>query len=302
VASVVARARTLALPDGRRLAYEEHGDPKRPVVLYFHGSPGSRIEWEAQTPPGLAEKLGVRLIAIDRPGLGLSDFQAKRQIKDWPNDVGHLADALAIEKFMVLGYSGGVPYALACGAFLPDKVTAVAVVSCTAPFDVPGLTDSLDPNSLRFLRLARDRPLIHRSVLRLLRVSARWTPSRFVNTVMKILPEADRAVGRRPEIAAGFVRTVLESTRRGVAGATKDTELMVSPWGFDVSEVRKHVDLWQGEEDRNTSPAMGRYLAGRLPDCSARFVPGEGHVSLFVNHIDEIVRQLISQTARPQAG
>ena len=74
---------------------------------------------------------------------------------------------------------------------------------------------------------------------------------------------------------------------------------MVSPWGFDVSKVRKHVDLWQGEDDRNAPPAMGRYLAGRLPDCAARFIAGEGHISLAVNHIDEIVRQLISGSAPP---
>lgn len=99
MARVIASARNLTLPDGRRLAFDEHGDPKGQVVLYFHGTPGCRVEWEGQTTPGLAEKLGVRLIAIDRPGSGLSDFQPKRQIKDWPNDVEHLANALAIEKF-----------------------------------------------------------------------------------------------------------------------------------------------------------------------------------------------------------
>lgn len=291
--SVTADVRTVVLPDGRTLAFQEHGNSDDQVVLYFHGTPSCRVEWDALTRPGLAQKLGARLIAVDRPGCGLSDFQPGRKITDWPKDVANLADSLAIAQFAVLGYSGGGSYALACAAFLPDRVTSVGVASCMAPHDAPGLTDAINSDALRFMRLARERQLVHRLVVTMLRIGAAWTPSTILRSAMQALPEPDRVMLRRPEIAAGFIRMILETTRRGTAGASKDTELMVSSWLFDPSEVHKQVDLWQGEEDRNVPAEMGHYLAGRLPDCVARFMPGEGHISLAVNHFEEIVRHLL---------
>ena len=110
--------RDITLPDGRRLAYAEFGTPDGRPVLYFHGAPSSRLEpllvgddaWRAN---------GLRVIAPDRPGVGLSDFLPKRGFSQWPNDVVALADALGLERFGVIGMSGGGGYVAACAAKIP---------------------------------------------------------------------------------------------------------------------------------------------------------------------------------------
>src|SRR6185312_3853086 len=102
------------LADGRTLACLELGDPSGPPVLYFHGYPGSRLE--ARVAAAAARRLGLRLLAVDRPGFGQSTFQTGRSIGAWAADVAALADRLALGRFSIVGVSGGGPYALACAA------------------------------------------------------------------------------------------------------------------------------------------------------------------------------------------
>lgn len=91
-----------------------------------------------------AAEAGIRLIAPDRPGMGGSDFQPGRRVIDWPADVAALAEHLALERFAVLGYSGGAPFAAAVGAMLPERVRSVSLVACVAHL-APGLEDGLHP-------------------------------------------------------------------------------------------------------------------------------------------------------------
>ena len=110
---------TLTLRDGRALGYAEYGDPGGIPGFYFHGHPGSRLE--AQLADQAAVETGIRIIALDRPGYGRSDFQPGRRILDWPSDAAEVADQLGIGAVPVLGASGGGPYALACGYVLPER-------------------------------------------------------------------------------------------------------------------------------------------------------------------------------------
>ncbi len=120
--------RKLVLQDGHSLAYCEYGAPGGRPVFYFHGHPGSRRDFPAFDPGDIARELGVRIIATDRPGHGLSDFQPGRRMLDWPDDVCELADALQLDTFAVLGISGGGPYAAACAYKIPQRLTATAIV------------------------------------------------------------------------------------------------------------------------------------------------------------------------------
>ena len=129
---------TVGVSGGRLLSYRGYGPPDGLPVLFFPGTPGSAVEW-SMWPSGSAERSGIRVIAVDRPGLGWSDWQPSRRVLDWPVDVTALADALGLQRFTVLGYSGGVPYALACGQLLPDRVSAVTLVGCVGSDDEPGL-------------------------------------------------------------------------------------------------------------------------------------------------------------------
>src|SRR5439155_13530283 len=92
MAATAIRDDTVTLPDGRALAYVQRGDPAGQPVLYFHGIPGSRLD--AWGPDDLVARLGVRLVAVDRPGFGRSDPWPGRRLLDWPADVVHLTDAL----------------------------------------------------------------------------------------------------------------------------------------------------------------------------------------------------------------
>lgn len=128
-------SRTLRLRDGRLLGYAEYGDPGGPALFYFHGFPGSRLE--ARLGDAVAARNGVRLIALDRPGFGLSHFKPGRTISEWPDDVVELADALGIDRFAVMGVSGGGPYVAACALKIPHRLIGAAMVSSTAPSDAP---------------------------------------------------------------------------------------------------------------------------------------------------------------------
>jgi pimeloyl-ACP methyl ester carboxylesterase len=104
---------TIALPDGRRLGFGEYGDPTGPLVIWFHGALGARRQVPLVARRA-AEELGLRVVCLERPGIGFSTDHSYRQMRDWAADVAFVADRLGHERFMVVGLSGGGPYALAC--------------------------------------------------------------------------------------------------------------------------------------------------------------------------------------------
>ena len=255
------------LPNGRQLGYDDLGPPDAPAVFYFHGAPSSRVDLGLFGSEALAERLGIRIIASDRPGMGLSTFEPNRHLSDWPADVSALA--------------------------IPERLTAVGVVSSSGLFENPALTEGVNRNTLRFTYLARDRPRLSRLAFRMMALMARSAPGRLVAQVMAAFPEPDRVVMARPEVSGAFVATVRESLRQGPRGAQFDTALMVSPWGFRPEEIDMRVHLWHGEVDQNAPLAVGRYLADAIPNSEARFYAGEGHLSLIVNHAEEILSVLV---------
>src|SRR5581483_5022557 len=108
----------MILNDGRELAWVDIGPRRAPVVMVFHGTPGSRIQ--VSYDEGAIVASGVRLIALDRPGYGHSTFHKHRQLTDWPGDVAQLAHHLKLQHFSVAGVSGGGPHAVVCARFLPE--------------------------------------------------------------------------------------------------------------------------------------------------------------------------------------
>ena len=285
-------SQVITLPDGRVLGFDEYGERSGLPVFYFHGTPSSRLEFTQFGNEALAQTLGLRVIAVDRPGMGLSDFQPGRRIGDWPHDVAALADELGLERFVVLSYSGGGPYALACAWAMPERVIRVGAVSSPAQFDLPGLTDGIPAENLRVFAMARHKPALLRLTYRLGSLLARYAPERAVANVVAGLPEPDLQVMTSPEFQQGFLRMFREVLRSGPRGAQWDTCLMVSPWDIGLQQIRLPVRLWHGDADRNAPLAMGRYLAQTIPGCQIEVFPGEGHISLIVKHAEEILRSL----------
>jgi pimeloyl-ACP methyl ester carboxylesterase len=289
---------TLALRDGRTLGYAEYGDPKGQPGFYFHGHPGSRLE--ARLAHEAAAPRGVRIIALDRPGYGRSDFQPGRKILDWPNDVVEAADALGIERFGVLGASGGGPYALACAHVIPERLTNASVVSGVGPYEAPGATDGMRWKNRVGFQLGARFPALARFIMWSMARKMRRDPEATVAAVARAMSQQDAETIRRPEVREALAADISEAFRQGSQGPAWDVVLLGGPWGFRLEEVKMRVYLWQGEADVLVPPAMGRHLAERLPNCRARFFPGEGHL-LVIDHMAEILDEFTSSEDRHSA-
>jgi pimeloyl-ACP methyl ester carboxylesterase len=262
---------SMLLPDGRRLGYAEAGPTDGRPLLYFHGTPGSRMERHPET--GLLDAMGVRLIALERPGYGISAPQPARQLSCWPADVAAFADWLGIDEFAVLGFSGGGPYALACARYMPKRITATVVVSSPAPYAAMERI----PEGLALFELARDTPRQASTLLQEMAASG----DRLYNLMSGAMAGAESRVMGAAALANMYRRNMDEAVRQGVEGMALDMALIAGDWGFDVAEIADPVDLWHGLEDSFTPPSMGRYLEAKLPNCRSRFLPGEGHFLLF---------------------
>ncbi len=257
---------TFQLSDGRCLGYAEYGEPNGKPVLLFHGNPGSRYEWlrvaDAETMSG------IRAIAPERPGFGVSDFQPRRTHLDWAKDIAELADHLGLDQFAVIGFSSGGAHALACAWALPERITALGLISCVAPLEVPGIMAGMSWPNKRELLLARASPLL--AWLWMARVARRA-----LRDARKRTEEATDETERQKRDA--ILLNLTEAFRSGARGCAYELTLRSRPWAFDVTEVTTKSFLWQGEADDNVPPPMGRYLATVLPGCEATFVPGARH-------------------------
>ena len=283
--------KTIRLKDGRTLSYAEFGDPGGKPLFFFHGFPNSRVG--AQHAGDVAARLGIRLIAPDRPGFGLSDIKPGRRIGDWPDDVRELADALGIDRFAVMGLSGGGPYVAACALKIPERLTAVAIVSGVAPLvERKAVADMSRWNRL-MVRLQRYLPWITRVNLWLMEQAVRRFPSLLMSMGDRALPPADVAVLARPEVRASVIADYTEAFRQGSRAAAQEFVLYTRPWGFRLEKITVEVLLWQGEADTFVVPSMGRYYAEVLPNCRARFYPDEGHL-LSVDRMEEIQTAIFS--------
>jgi pimeloyl-ACP methyl ester carboxylesterase len=151
-----AQDRSFTLADGRQLGYAEYGVPSGSPVLFFHGAPGSRHIHVDMVE--IAARLGIRLIAVERPGYGLSDPQPGRALLDWPGDIAALTDALRLQRFAIIGFSMGSPYALACAYELSGRVTKIALAGALAPQDAPGVLEGISPMVSGLYALAQSNP------------------------------------------------------------------------------------------------------------------------------------------------
>jgi pimeloyl-ACP methyl ester carboxylesterase len=269
----------LGLRDGRALGYAEYGAADGKPVFVFHGSPGCRLQARVAHAPALAR--GIRIVAPDRPGQGLSTRLPRREIADWPRDVRELADALGIGRFPVIGISGGGPYAAACAWALPDRIVRAGIVSGVAPARGPRLAHGLR----RPARLASDlvlgTPWLMRCVMALGAAPSRWFSGHLFERGRRLAPALDQPILRRPEIAAALSASLREAFRQGGQGVADELLLLARPWTFRLEEIRVPVRLWHGEADGVVPVAMGRHLAQAIPDCRAEFIPGGGHYLVF---------------------
>lgn len=283
---------TLSSPDGRALDVEVAGPDDAPLVLLHHGTPQGRELPAAYL--AAAQHLGLRLAGWARPGYAGSTRLPGRAVADVAGDARAVADALGAERFATLGGSGGGPHALALGALLPERCAAVATIASVAPWQLPGL-DFLagmgEGNVVEFGAAVEGeqalRPLL-----------AQWREGMIgagaeglVAEMATVLSPPDRDV-LSGELGEELFRGTAAALRPGVDGWLDDDLAFTRPWGFEPADVRVPVHLWQGGQDLMVPPAHGAWLAERLPRVTPHLLPAEGHLTLQVHRVADVLAPL----------
>lgn len=270
---------------GQILSYLDVGPRDGFGVIYLHGIPSAAAEWELWGSADLLNRAGIRLLAIDRPGVGASDYDPHRTVLSTADTLAEFAKYRGLSRFGVLGYSGGAGYALALAARSP-ACSGVAIMAGMTPWN-PARTAGIRPDSLKFLGMARQWWAPFGPAYRATTMVWRRAPERFVENALAAFGPADQEVFARPEVHQAMMRAL--GTPRG---QRLDVALAIDDWQFDLSRIRVPVRLWQGEADRNVSVGMAHWLAGELPHAEVQFLPGEGHISLPVKYAGAVLADL----------
>jgi pimeloyl-ACP methyl ester carboxylesterase len=249
----------------------------------------------AELTKSAARELNLRIISPDRPGIRDSSFHPERTLLDWPPLLAELADRMEIGRFKILAISGGAPYAFAASWAMPERVRAIAVVS-----GAPPLAELADRAGLlplyRWLLFFYPR---HRELLRYSFHLARpflsvKLPIRFRPALLKLLQPCDADVMRDAAAFEACFESQRQAWRASADGLMTDAEIYARPWGFPLEEISVPVRFWHGKKDRSFNWKLARALSDRLPNCQARFVEEEGHYSLPIRHMREILADLKS--------
>ncbi len=280
----------IELADGTSIGYAEVGNPDGPPVVYLHGNPGSRLEADLSPIRQAAKRLGIRLLAPDRPGMGLSSFRSFA-LREYPQLIGHFADTLGLESFVVIGLSGGGKYACACAWGLPDRVSQVALVSSTCPPDLPGAKATWNREAKLMYPLAARAPWLVRMVVAKVARDARRDATSLLSTLDKLGP-ADRETLGSEDFRQAFSRSLAEAFRQGGHGVTHDYTLQAQPWRIPLHVIQVPFQMWHGEDDRLVFPEASRILAEALPQATTHFVPEAGHF-MIAEHTTHILESVL---------
>ena len=281
---------SVKLSDGRSLSFARFGDPSGKPVFYFHGFPGRRLEPRSNHDAFL--KAGIQLLALDRPGIGHSTRKNKRKLLDWPDDVVEVAKILKLEKFSILGVSGGGPYALACARAIPGYLNKVTVACGLGPIDAPNATSGMMLSNRVLFRYGKFfPPVLHLSTFLMVRqLSSK--PAKGLKKFVEGLPEPDRLVLSKTDAQDFVAASAVEGVRQGSGPLLEEIGIYSRSWGFKLEDLNVPVSLFQGEVDIDVPASMARHQASLIPDCEINLYPDDGHFSLLVNHIDEIIASL----------
>jgi pimeloyl-ACP methyl ester carboxylesterase len=282
--------------DGGTLLVRIAGDPEGFPVVYFHGTPGSRLDLANEDERTAAA--GVRLISFDRPGYGGST-PAPFGLSRVAHSALGLVDQLGVETFATLGLSGGGPFALATGAVGGARVSRIGIASGAAPFqEVPGAIERLSETDTRALALLPDNPpeaaLIFASGFAPLRVATRRGHAAARSDFELPLSTRDRELFSDPSVGGALVASMREGLRRGAGGGGWDNVAWIGAWDIDIATIGQPVLLWYGDEDLMAPPAHAHWLDEHLPQAHLVLRRGEGHLGIF-EHLEEMLLALVGE-------
>jgi pimeloyl-ACP methyl ester carboxylesterase len=270
----------IAVGDDRQIGFAEFGDPQGRAIFWLHGTPGARrqIPMEARV---YAENASIRLIGIDRPGIGSSTPYQYDTVFAFAEDLRTMADTLGIDKMVVVGLSGGGPYTLACAAAMPDRVVAAGVIGGVAPTTGSdaisgGLMGNVGVPLAPLLQVVGGPLRLAASAfIRLIKPVA----SPAADLYGRVSPEADRRLLARPEIKAMFLDDLLNGSRKQMAAPFADIVVFARDWGFRLGDITVPVRWWHGDADHIVPFAHGQHVVSKLSDAQLYPMPGESHLA-----------------------
>jgi pimeloyl-ACP methyl ester carboxylesterase len=291
--------RELEIDRGDRvLLVRDAGDPDGAVVIYFHGTPGSRLD--LSFGEHAAGEQGVRLVTFDRPGYGGST-PAPFGLASIAADAYAIADGLGVARFATLGMSGGGPGSLATATVPGDRVIRAGVASGAGPFQlVPGALDNVDDNDRAAMALLPDDPAAAAAgfaagfepLAELVAPGGPGAAAAFAN----LLSPRDSQLMQDPRLASALAGTIREGLRQGTSGGGWDNVSWIGPWDVDLSAIHCPVLLWYGSDDRFAPPAHGRWLSENVPGGRLVMREGEGHLGI-MEHLGEMLDALTAPDA-----
>ncbi|MEQ1786982.1 MAG: alpha/beta hydrolase [Acidimicrobiales bacterium] len=269
---------TVRVRKGRKLGVAEFGTPDGQAVFWLHGTPGARrqIPEEARR---IAAARGLRIIGIDRPGVGLSPPHLYDSVADFVPDLELVADQLGVERFSTIGLSGGAPYAMAAAVGLPDRVASVGVLGGVVPSVGP---DAAPGGLVGFAHQFRALLPVVRVpagyALQALVRMARPIGSQGLDLYARFSPPGDREVLRRPDIKAMFLDDLSDNGSRGLRSVLHDGILFTRPWGFTPTDISVPLTWWHGDADNIVPLAHAEHLVPRIPGATLHVRTGESHL------------------------
>ena len=269
---------TVRVRAGRKLGIAEFGTPDGQPIIWFHGTPGARrqIPEDARR---LADARGLRIVGIDRPGVGLSTPHQYEDIFDSVTDLELVVDQLGIERFAAVALSGGAPYAMAAAAGLPGRVPAVGILGGVVPSVGP---DAPPGGWVGFAKRFRSvMPLIrHPSGIFLTAAVRLLKPfgPQALELYARVTPPGDREVLTRPDVSEMFLDDLTENGGRSMRALLADGILFTRDWGFEPHEIDVPIWWWHGDADNIVPLAHAEWFVPRLKNATLYIRPGESHL------------------------
>ena len=271
---------------GKVLAWNEFGDPDGNPVFYYHGWPSSRLQ--ARLAHNLAKERGIRLISMDRPGIGKSTLIPDRKLEDWPALMARFADHLGFENFGQLGVSGGGPYVLACAAGIPERLSGSAVLAGMVPLPLTNLSSQgLHPIYRALIPLRKLPSPLFTCGFRIAALTTKCQPSRFpMSLLLRSLSEEDRVIMLHSKdiwevLTRSFTEGVVSPS--GGRGIMVDAEIYLRKPTFEVENITHPIHYWHGDDDKNIPAALVKELTSKMPNATPHIEDHLGHFSLAVH-------------------
>jgi pimeloyl-ACP methyl ester carboxylesterase len=289
--------RRLILADGRVIGFREFGAADGLPILCFHGTPGSRFMF--QIADDFARQHGLRLIAPERAGFGLSSHARARPLATSAQDMAALCDALGLSRVAVAGVSGGAPFAVAFAAVCTERVSAMGLVSPIGPFAGPESPKRIGPAHRLTFRVLPDVPLLFRILFSVGRAGFLFVPDAMAALIMSRSAPSDWRILSQKRIRKNLIRGLREGVRPGVGGVVEELRCFSRPWNLPFENIAAPTILWQGLSDRNVPVPAALRLAELIPGCELRRIEKAGHYWILRNygHVLDRVTQLAHAAA-----